>query len=644
MKPDVRRSIALVGFYAWVGLGADPLSSTMYGPEEAFRALGPHTHLALYLAGATALTVFIIAIAYNQVIALFPSGGGGYRVATKLVGPAAGLVSGAALVVDYVLTVAISIASGADALFSALPPAMQSYKLIFETAMILFLIVLNLRGMKESIVVLMPIFLTFVISHVGLILYGIFVHGTALPSLVASTVHETFDMAHGVGWVAVISMLLLAYSQGSGTYTGIEAVSNNVQSLAEPRVRTGQLTMMYLAVSLAFMAMGIVFLYLLWNVQPVEGQTLNAVVFGQLLDRLDGPGVSWGAIILPIVLVTETGLLFVAANTGFLGGPSVLASMAVDQWVPNYFASLSSRLVTKYGILLMGSAAVIILLATEGKVSLLVVLYSINVFITFSLSLLGLTVYWWKRRKEEGAWVRQFVLSALGLVVTTGILAVVISEKFLSGGWVTLIITSCVIALCVAIKRHYRLLKKQMRRIDQIFATMPVKEFGDEQLKITDKSARTAVFMVTRDRGAGIHTILWVRKLFPGIFKNFVFLTVGAVDVTSYGGKEALDKLRGEARDALDFFQNYSTQSGFASAAYEGYGTDKVAELAKLVDAVALEYPDSVFFASKLIFTEHNWFARMLHNQTALHLQRRLHLQGRQMVILPLTVDRDKAA
>ena len=641
MKPDIRRSIALVGFYAWVGLGADPLSSTMYGPEEAFRALGGHTHLALYLAAATALTVFIIAVAYNQVIALFPSGGGGYRVATKLVGPAAGLISGAALVVDYVLTVAISIASGADALFSAFPPSMQPYKLVFETVMILFLIVLNLRGMKESIVVLMPIFLTFVISHAALILYGIFVHGSNLPGLLSSTVHETFDMAHNVGWFVVISMLLLAYSQGSGTYTGIEAVSNNVQSLAEPRVRTGKLTMMYLAVSLAFMAMGIVLVYLLWNVTPVQGQTLNAVVFGQLLDRLDGPGVGWGAVALPIVLIAETGLLFVAANTGFLGGPSVLAAMAADQWVPNYFASLSSRLVTKYGILLMGTAATIILLATDGKVSLLVVLYSINVFITFSLSLLGLSVYWWKRRKESPEWGRNFLLSGLGLAVTTGILAVVISEKFASGGWVTLIITGCVIGLCLAIKRHYLTLQDQMRRIDQIFATMPVKEFGDERLKITDKTARTAVFMITRDRGAGIHTILWVRKLFPGIFKNFVFLTVGAVDVTSYGGQEALDKLRTEVRDALDFFQNYSSQSGFASDVYEAYGTDKVAELMKLVDGVSQEYPDCVFFASKLIFTEHNWFARMLHNQTALHLQRRLHLQGRQMVILPLTVDRD---
>ena len=202
----------------------------MYGPEEAFRALGEHTHLALYLAAATGITVFIISIAYNQVITLFPSGGGGYRVATQLVGELAGLVSGAALIVDYMLTIAISVASGADALFSLFPVSYQAYKLGFETITILILILVNLRGTKESIVVLMPIFLTFVITHVGLILYGIVVHGGNLPGLFSSTVRETADAAGQFGWLFVISLLLRAYSQGSGTYTGIEAVSNNVQS------------------------------------------------------------------------------------------------------------------------------------------------------------------------------------------------------------------------------------------------------------------------------------------------------------------------------------------------------------------------------------------------------------------------------
>src|SRR5262252_3571846 len=151
---QTRQHIALVAFLAWIGLGADGLSSSCYGPEEAFLALGEHTHLALYMAAATALTVFVIAVAYNQVIELFPSGGGGYKVATNLIGPHAGLVSGAALIVDYMLTIAISIASGVDAFFSLLPLEWQSYKLATEVVLIVVLVVLNLRGMKEVIALL----------------------------------------------------------------------------------------------------------------------------------------------------------------------------------------------------------------------------------------------------------------------------------------------------------------------------------------------------------------------------------------------------------------------------------------------------------------------------------------------------------
>lgn len=158
LDKKTRRHIALVAFFAWVGLGADGISSSCYGPEEAFRALGENTHLGLYLALATAATVFIIALAYNQVIELFPTGGGGYRVATRLIGPYAGLTSGAALVLDYVLTISISIASGVDALFSLFPLGFQPYKLATEVALIVALVLLNLRGMKEVITVLLPIF------------------------------------------------------------------------------------------------------------------------------------------------------------------------------------------------------------------------------------------------------------------------------------------------------------------------------------------------------------------------------------------------------------------------------------------------------------------------------------------------------
>ena len=164
LASDIFHQMSLVAFLAWVGLGADGLSSSAYGPEEAFKALGDgHHHLALYLALATACTVFIISASYNQIIELFPSGGGGYVVASKLLGQGAGLVSGSALVVDYILTISISVAAGIDALYSI--GHLESHKLAIEMLVLLGMIWLNLRGLKESIKTLLPIFLVFVATH-----------------------------------------------------------------------------------------------------------------------------------------------------------------------------------------------------------------------------------------------------------------------------------------------------------------------------------------------------------------------------------------------------------------------------------------------------------------------------------------------
>lgn len=318
MKSETRHSLALVAFLAWVGLGADGLSSSAYGPEETFRALGSHTHLGLYMAIATAVTVFVIALAYNQVIELFPTGGGGYRVATKLVGPYMGLISGCALILDYVLTVAISIAAGVEALASLLPLGFQPYKLWAEVVCTGILIILNLRGLKEAIKILLPIFLGFVVTHFALIVYGILAHASQLPDLMPNTFVETADLAKSIGWTGVAAMLMLAYSQGGGTYTGLEAVSNNVNILAEPRVRTGKMTMFYMALSLAFTAGGIILLYLLWEAVPVEGQTLNASTFKAIIASI-GFGSEWAnQIVLLIVLIFEAGLLFVAAAPAFI--------------------------------------------------------------------------------------------------------------------------------------------------------------------------------------------------------------------------------------------------------------------------------------------------------------------------------------
>ncbi|MEO7729267.1 MAG: APC family permease [Burkholderiales bacterium] len=637
LDPATRQHVALIAFFAWVGLGADGLSSSCYGPEEAYLALGGRTHFGLYLAAAIAITVFIISLAYNQVIELFPNGGGGYKVATNLLGPHAGLVSGAALIVDYVLTIAISIASGADAMFSLLPLGVHGFKIGLEIFAIVVLVALNMRGMKEAIKFLLPIFIGFVIVHVFLIFYGVYAHAERLPGLVPDTLNETAALAHETGWIFVVSTILLAYSQGGGTYTGLEAVSNNVNTLAEPRVATGKWTMFYMATSLAFTAGGIMLLYLLWNATQIPGQTLNAVVFKSIIDHFDfgGKVINDGALIA--VLILEAGLLFVAANTGFLGGPAVLSNMAADSWVPRQFRQLSSRLVTQNGVVLMGAAALAVLLWSNGSVALLVVLYSINVFLTFSISLFGLCVYWVRNRRNSPHWFRRFVLSLAGLLVTSGILVILLWEKFGTGGWVTILITGLVIVGCLTIRWHYDETREQLHQIDRLFAGQPALPDTAEPPPL-DPGKPTAVFFVGKNRGVSMHALLWVQRLFPDHFRNFVFLSVGEVDAQSYDGQGALRTLRYEIENSLRYYVNFCHSHGLAAKSYIAFGTDPVVELIKLSDGVNREFPNSVCFASKLIFASESFFTRWLHNQTALAIQQRLHVMGQQMVILPMKV------
>src|SRR5712671_2017883 len=261
--PELFHSLSLVAFLAWVGLGSDGLSSSCYGPEEAFLALGTHQYLAVFLALLMALTVFIISASYSQTIDQFPAGGGGYLVATKLLGTYPGLVSGCALIVDYVLTVAISIASGADAIFSFMPVAWLPYKFWLAVTVVIVMVAMNLRGVKESVIALLPIFLAFVVLHSILVGYAFFSRASELPVIAHDAVQQVRQGFDALGVIGLAIVFFKAYSMGAGTYTGIEAVSNGLPILREPRTTTGKRTMLYMALSLALIAGGILVAYLL---------------------------------------------------------------------------------------------------------------------------------------------------------------------------------------------------------------------------------------------------------------------------------------------------------------------------------------------------------------------------------------------
>jgi len=626
--------ISLIAFLAWVGLGADGLSSSAYGPAEAFRTLGEHTYLAIGLAALTAFTVLLISAAYSRIIEKFPHGGGGYVVATALLGRKAGVVSGSALLVDYMLTITVSIAAAGDAIFSILPVEWQVIKMPVEIVFLVMLIVLNMRGIRESVLTLTPIFILFVITHLVLIVGAFAVHVDALPET-AARVNDGFRGGMTtLGLGGMVLLFLHAYSLGGGTYTGIEAVSNGLAIMREPRVTTGRRTMLYMAVSLAFTAGGLIICYLLWNIHTEEGQTMNAV----LARAFAGHSFVGNAFVIA-TLASEGALLIVAAQAGFVDGPRVLANMAIDSWMPHRFAALSDRLAAENGIVLMGLASLGALLYTRGSVSHLVVMYSINVFVTFSLSMLAMLLFSMRTPGKRGLDVRKVsTLFLMGFLLCVTILMITTIEKFSSGGWVTLVATGAVVTLCFAIRRHYDKVSGKVRRLyASLMEFPPSPEAGKRPVEPKQQEPVAAV-LVGEYGGVGLHTAMTAMAKFPRHFDGVVFVSVGVVDSKEFKGEGTVEALREHVETDLQKYVAFARNQGIPATYRYSIDTEAVEGAERLCLEVAAEFPRVTFFAGKVIFGRERWYHALLHNGTAYAIQKRLQWAGQMVVVVPVRV------
>lgn len=630
---QIFHKISLVAVLAWVGLGADGLSSSNYGPEETFKALGAHPSLSLIIAFACILTITIICLSYSQIIELFPSGGGGYLVASKLLSPMAGVVSGSALIVDYVLTITISIASGADAMFSLLPPHWATWKVPFACCGILFLTILNLRGVKESVVLCVPIFFLFIGTHAIAIFTGIFSHADEVGAIAQTTSQELQAAQLELGWIGLIALLLKAYSMGAGTYTGIEAVSNGLQILREPRVQTGKRTMLYMGASLGITVFGLLLAYLLYDVEHVAGKTLNAVLFEKMTAEWNP---SFGEAFVWTSMLSATLLLFIAAQAGFLDGPRVLSNMALDRWFPTRFAALSDRFVTQNGVILMGGFAILVLLLSHGSVALLVVLYSINVFLTFCLSQLGMVRHWWSCRKTEPKWVSKLAINAIGLGMCFFILCTLIFMKFWEGGWVTLLVTGSVVLLAFLVKRHYIQSTATLKRLDTLVEASEMEAAADAS--VIPKNGRTAIVLVNGFNGLGLHTFWGIFRLFPKIFSKFVFVQVGVVDAGRFKGAEDIETLTRETEEGVKRYVELARRLGFEADFRFGVSHDMIECVEELCDDIFKKEPRAIVFSGQLAFQKETLWTRWLHNYVVYALQRVFCARGNAFVIVPIRV------
>ncbi|MFI5303012.1 MAG: amino acid transporter, partial [Polyangiales bacterium] len=363
-------------------------------------------------------------------------------------------------------------------------------------------------------------------------------------------------------------------------------------------------------------------------------------------------------------LFSEGALLFVAAQAGFLDGPRVMANMATDSWLPHRFAALSERLSMRNGVLLMSVAAIGALIYTRGDVSKLVVMYSINVFLTFSLSNLAMTLFWIRHRAEHKDWIRHLPAHVLALVLCVTILIITIYEKFLEGGWVTLIVTLALVALCFAIKRHYNRVLRALRRLDaELPSPVDVEEKATSDLVVDSKRFEhakegefdehhgrkdpsseqpTAILFVGGYSGLGRHALLTLLRMFPGHFKGVFFVSVAVVDSESFKGADQLEALEQRTREHLVRYERFAESLGVASASAFAIGTEVAVEAEKIGMHLIQRYPKGLVVAGQLVFREDTAWNRALHNETAFIIQQRLQKVGVPMIVLPVRIDLDQ--
>jgi amino acid transporter len=431
---------------------SDALSSSAYATEEVVIALTVAGSAWLYLSTPIAvgivLLLAIVATSYSQTIHAYPSGGGAYIVAKENLGVTAGLVAAAALLIDYVLTVATSVAAGIAAITSA-APGLYQYRVGLCLVAILIILLGNLRGVRESAVLFgIPVY-WFVLSGVVLVGGGIFsLWSGRIEYKAAPTLPGTLEMP-------LLFLFLRGFASGCAALTGVEAISNGVQAFKPPVSRNASITLFWMAGILGFMFFGITYLSHALGLVPQTGETIlsqiNRAVFGR------------GSIYLMIQAATMM-ILVLAANTAFADFPRLSSLLARDRFAPRQLFNLGDRLVFSNGIIVLATAAGLLVVNYEGEVHKLMPLYMVGVFLSFTLSQSGMVLHWKTTREAGFRW--RMGLNAFGAVTTFVVLCVVAVVKFTHGAWMVMVAIPLLVLLLRKTRDHYALLARQLSLSD----------------------------------------------------------------------------------------------------------------------------------------------------------------------------------
>ncbi|MEW5706078.1 MAG: APC family permease [Actinomycetota bacterium] len=575
----------LIKTLALAVFSSDALSSVAYATEEILLILVLAGTAALYLSIPISLAIItllaVLTISYRQVIEAYPNGGGAYVVAKENLGHKFGLIAGASLLIDYVLTVAVSIASGVAAITSAIP-ILHEHRVGVATFFILLVAIANLRGVRESGKIFAVPTYSFVTGLVLLILFGGFQyysgHAFVGTGKIVNTSLEPITML----------LILRAFSSGCAALTGVEAISNGVQSFKKPEARNAQLTLVFMAIILGSIFFGITVLARVYNVVPSTSET----VLSQLARGIFGTGV-----IYYYIQATTALILVVAANTSFSGFPNVASLMARDGYIPRQFANKGDRLAYSNGILALAFFSIALIVIFGGETHRLIPLYAIGVFTSFTLSQLGMVRHWQKERGR--GWRKKAFINGLGAVVTFIVLTIISITKFTHGAWIVVIFIPILILAFLTVRAHYTNVARQLS----------LSNFRDP------KPNNNWVIMCIGGVHCGTLEALRYAKM---IASNG---NVNVIYVNPY---------EGEPVDIINKWERFGfkTPLEIVKSPYR----DIIGPIIDRVKQIHQEHPDDFITIVVPEFVCKRWWEHLLHNQTALILKARLKFQPKVII------------
>ncbi|MGT2787875.1 APC family permease, partial [Streptococcus loxodontisalivarius] len=470
-------------------LSSDALSSIAYGPEQVILVLTALSAAAIWWSLPIGIGVLILlislTISYSQVIHAYPSGGGAYMVSTENLNPSLGLLAGGSLLIDYMLTVAVSVSSGADAITSAFPQ-LHPYNLTISIVLVLILMLMNLRGLQESASALfIPVYL-FIASTIFLLVFGIFKILTGQLDY-AATAH----VGQSISGMSIV-LLLRAFTSGSASLTGVEAISNAVPFFKKPKTKNAVKTLVIMSAILGFMFVGITFLNYWLGVLPSSKVTILA----QIAQKVFGSSMI-GQVLFYIFQLATAMILAVAANTGFSAFPILSFNMAKNKYMPHLYLEKGARLGYSNGIITLAVGAIVLLLASNGSTEGLIPLYTIGVFIPFALAQTGMVLYWKKQSPQN--YLKKASANVVGALICYGIIAILLVFR-LADIWLFFPIIGVLMVMFYAIKRHYTNVAKQLR-------------IQESQAKVTHYKGNRVLVLIGNLTQASIEAISYAQSL-----------------------------------------------------------------------------------------------------------------------------------